>query len=216
MKGKQEVAPAQEKFWRNSVHASATTFLLVCLINFFPTKDFCFQSPGYPSYFQRNPINYDIQQHQRIIPRNSAELKLPPPPKERLLGTLWKPAVLFYILIFLMKWLKEKKRSEKVKAQKLTPGSIQTSPLLLLFFPLVKKARYIKMHVTSVLKIGTGLIKTTMQPDMDTQRSLKGWKDRGLEAGGTMNKLVFPRGQLSCRDKKEIMLHQNMFLKNLD
>lgn len=79
------------------------------------------------------------------------------------------------------------------------------------------KARYIKMSVTSVLKIGTGLIKTAMQPDMDTQRSLQGWKDRVLEeAGGTLNKLVFPWGKLSCRGKKEIMLHQNMFLKNLD
>lgn len=123
VEGKQEAAPAEEKFWRASVDAFATTFLLVCLINFFPTKDFCFQSPGYLSYFQRNPINYDIQQHQGIIPRNSAELKLPPPPpKERLLGTSWNPAVVLYILIFLMKWLKEKKKGEKVKAHELTPG----------------------------------------------------------------------------------------------
>lgn len=49
---------------------------------------------------------------------------------------------------------------------------MQSSPLLLLFFPLMIKARYIKMSVTSVLKIGTGLIKTAMQPDMDTQRRL--------------------------------------------
>lgn len=47
-----------------------------CLINFPPTKDFCFQNPGYLSHFQRNPIHHDVQQHQGIMPRNSAELKL--------------------------------------------------------------------------------------------------------------------------------------------
>lgn len=53
-----------------------------------------------------------------------------------------------------------------------------------------------------------------MQPDRDTQRSLQGWKDRGLEeAGETLSKLVFPRGKLSCKGKKEIMLHKNTSLK---
>lgn len=79
----------------------------------------------------------------------------------------------------------------------------------MLFFPPMMKVRYLKMGVTPVLKIGTRLIKNTMQPDMDTQRSLQGWKNRGLEeAGGALSKLVFPRGKLSCRGKKEIMLHK--------
>lgn len=60
------------------------------------------------------------------------------------------------------------------------------------------KVRYLKMGVTSILKIGTGLIKNTMQPDMDTQRSLKGWKDRALkEAGDTLSKIFSPRDKLS-------------------
>lgn len=55
----------------------------LCPINFSPTKDFCFQNPGYLSHFQKNPINYDIQHHQGIIPRNSTELNLPPPQKKK-------------------------------------------------------------------------------------------------------------------------------------
>lgn len=95
----------------------------------------------------------------------------------------------------------------------LIPGEIQSSPLLFLFFPPMMKVSYLKMSLTSVLQIGTGLIKTTMQPDTDTQRSLQGWKDMGLEV---VSKLVFPRGKFSCRGKKEIILHKNMSIEKLD
>lgn len=94
----------------------------------------------------------------------------------------------------------------------LIPGEIQSSPLLFLFFPPMMKVSYLKMSLTSVLQIGTGLIKTTMQPDTDTQRSLQGWKDMGLEV---VSKLVFPRGKFSCRGKKEIVLHKNMSIKKI-
>lgn len=66
---------------------------------------------------------------------------------------------------------------------------VRYNPLLLPLFPPMLEVTYMKMSAASVRKPGTGLMKSTAQPDMDTERSLQGWKERGL--GGWAEQMHF-------------------------